>query len=67
MKYIFFTDLQSYKVTKLQKVIPKGASVSFVLKRHSKGNAELKLLKLQKLVPKGAQRKFSAQKSFQRE
>jgi hypothetical protein len=30
-------------------------------------NAELKLPKLQKVVPKGAQRKFSAQKSFQRE
>jgi hypothetical protein len=26
-----------------------------------------KLTKLQKVVPKGAQRKFSAQKSFQRE
>jgi hypothetical protein len=38
---------------KLQKVVPKERSVS--------------LTKLQKVIPKGAQRKFSAQKSFQRE
>jgi hypothetical protein len=56
----------------LQKVVPKGAQCKFLLKSHSKGNAELKIAvqvspKLQKVVPKGAQCKFSAQKSFQRE
>jgi hypothetical protein len=77
MKYIFVIDLRS------SKVIPKGMqsqhkrsykksflkerNVSFLLKSRSKGNAEPTQTKLQKVVPKGAQRKFSAQKSFQRE
>jgi hypothetical protein len=52
---------------KLQKSFLREHSVSFLLKSHSYGNAEPKLTKLQKVIPKGAQRKFSAQKSFQRE
>jgi hypothetical protein len=56
MKYIFFTDLQTSKIAKAQKVVSKGAqhkfcqnykksfprerSVSFLLKSSSQGNAE---------------------------
>jgi hypothetical protein len=46
----------------------KERNVSFAeaTKSHSKEHS-VSLLKQQKVVPKGAQRKFSAQKSFQRE
>jgi hypothetical protein len=53
MKYIFFTDLRSSKVTKLKK--------SFL--RECRANIN----KATKVVRKGAQRKFFAQKSFLRE
>jgi hypothetical protein len=52
---------------KLQKSFPREHNVSFVLKSRSQGNAEPNSTKIQKVIPKGAQRKFSAQKSFQRE
>jgi hypothetical protein len=53
-------------MTKLQKVVPKGAQRKFrssevVLKGMQS------MTKLQKVVPTGAQSKFSAQKSFRRE
>ena len=44
----------------LQKVSPK-------LQKSRSTERSVSLLKLKKVVPKGAQRKFSAQKSFQKE
>jgi hypothetical protein len=46
----------------------KERSISFVEATKSRSKERsVSLPKLQKVVPKGAQRKFSAQKSFQRE
>jgi hypothetical protein len=53
-------------MTKLQKVVPKGAQRKF----QSSGivpKGMQSMTKLQKVIPKGAQSKFSAQKSFLRE
>jgi hypothetical protein len=53
-------------MTKLQKVVPKGAQHKFQsLEVVPKGMQST--IKLQKVVPNGAQSKFSAQKSFLRE
>jgi hypothetical protein len=55
-------------MTKLLKVVPKGAQRKFSTKKSFLRECRSKsMTKLQKVVPKGAQRKFSAQKSFQRE
>jgi ribosome-associated protein YbcJ (S4-like RNA binding protein) len=55
-------------MTKLQKVVPKGAQRKFYAQKSFLRECRAKnLMKLQKVVPKGAQSKFSAQKSFQRE
>jgi hypothetical protein len=65
MKYIFFTDLrsskvipkgmQSQKLMKLQKVVPKGEQCKFFCSKVvPKGMQSQKLTKLQKVVPKGA-------------
>jgi hypothetical protein len=45
----------------------KECSVSFAEATKSRSKERCVSLKQQKVVPKGAQRKFSAQKSFQRE
>jgi hypothetical protein len=55
-------------MTKLLKVVPKGAQRMFSAQKSFLKECKAKsMTKLQKVVPKGAQRKFSAQKSFQRE
>jgi hypothetical protein len=55
-------------MTKLQKVVPKGAQCKFSAQKSFIRECRAKsMTKLQKVVPKGAQSKFSAQKSFQRE
>jgi hypothetical protein len=70
MKYIFFTDVRSSKITEAQKTFLRERSVSFdeatkksFLRERSVSFDEA----TKKVVPKGAQCKFSAQKSFQRE
>jgi hypothetical protein len=55
-------------MTKLQKIVPKGAQCKFSAQKSFLRECRAKrMMKLQKVVPKGAQRKFSTQKSFQRE
>jgi hypothetical protein len=55
-------------MTKLQKIVPKGAQRKFSAQKSFLRECRVKsTTKLQKVVPKGAQCKFSAQKSFQRE
>jgi hypothetical protein len=55
-------------MTKLQKVVPKGAQHKFSAQKSFLRECRAKrMTKLQKVIPKGAQRKFSAQKLFQRE
>jgi hypothetical protein len=55
-------------MTKLQKVVPKGAQCKFSAQKLFLRECRAKsMTKLQKVVPKGAQCKFSAQKSFLRE
>ena len=61
--------MQSQQLTKLQKVIPKGAQSKFSAQKSFLRECRAKKLqsKVAKVVPKGAQRKFSAQKSLLRE
>jgi hypothetical protein len=55
-----------YKFSTEHGVRNRITSFTEATKSHSKERS-VSLSKLQKVVPKGAQRKFSAQKSFQRE
>jgi hypothetical protein len=59
--------MHSRKLTKLQKVVPKGAHRKFFAQKSFLRECRAKIDEATKVVPKGAQCKFSAQKSFQRE